>query len=763
MPILLLATNLFPSYTICGFIPETVPIKLEILMSYELDITGYLKSFENCISIIYTPPNISVRTFQSRNFLPIMLLTYSPNKTSVTGKLIGKTFSMQRRRNQSLNCWATFAILPEKEPTFNFKYTYYSFVSKSCFIETHFSSQYFVWVTNTKSFIKRDITKVNYGDSFSLREVIILDVNRLIGTLAMLHLQMEYYNIYHLSKPITGISATVEWYEIEGFPSDCFHQLNLLVKNVSRLNKYFWVAGGTFSQDIPDIRKLYGRIDFKSMQLSRKGYHNVALLTNFNGFVAFGLLQDVLHYDYKSLSPHHLVPPIQRLPRPSNTWPRFSFVPYDVQKFSFVSCYKVRSTYSTLTALTSPFDWEIWLFLVICFISISIILTILRKRLSSDGMLLIIGISLENSVLSSLSIYDLKKLSCNLDLPRIRAIIGIWTILVGTILTNWYKTYFTMEMIVPTKYESPWKSVMDVEDIQVLMPFNLLDEFESNLYKFIGFVLHGDFFRHQQFFSEILVRSEPIAKGYVGYKRNVVFQKMARRLVKIIIPYFGIGTDGRYYRNGTFSMYEFKFNQPLYNKSTLSESPLQPVSYRERDNKVVKRLSTCGKVALMDTKENIAAITAFLNDNSENIKYLRGEDTYFTAIRGWPIPPVRNSYVEQRLKLMITSGIFSHWETLYKLWKPVKVLGHYANWTHPRFDAVSKLDFNSKVITGFYIGGICLAICSFTFVLEFCWFNDSFNRRSLIICSSSFRSLSVEEADFERPGDFLPETSFRHH
>ncbi|OXA47396.1 hypothetical protein Fcan01_18012 [Folsomia candida] len=40
---------------------------------------------------------------------------------------------------------------------------------------------------------------------------------------------------------------------------------------------------------------------------------------------------------------------------------------------------------------------------------------------------------------------------------------------------------------------------------------------------------------------------------------------------------------------------------------------------------------------------------------------------------------------------------------------------------------------------------------------------DSFNRGSLILGSSSFRSLSVEEADFERRGDFLPETSFRHH
>lgn len=94
---------------------------------------------------------------------------------------------------------------------------------------------------------------------------------------------------------------------------------------------------------------------------------------------------------------------------------------------------------------------------------------------------------------------------------------------------------------------------------------------------------------------------------------------MAQRLVKMIRS----GTEGRYYGNGTFSIYEFKFDRPPYNKSTLSECPTQPVSYAERDNIIVKRLSTCGKVALMDTKENTMANTKFLNDNTENIRNLR--------------------------------------------------------------------------------------------------------------------------------------------
>lgn len=114
--------------------------------------------------------------------------------------------------------------------------------------------------------------------------------------------------------------------------------------------------------------------------------------------------------------------------------------------------------------------------------------------------------------------YYLKCPSWKRYLVALRAMMTIWTILVGIILTNWYKKCFTMEMMIPTRYESPWKSVMDIEDIKILLLFNLLDQYESHLYQFIGFTLQSDYFRYQFFFNEILVRSQPLAEEYRGSK-----------------------------------------------------------------------------------------------------------------------------------------------------------------------------------------------------------------------------------------------------
>lgn len=50
------------------------------------------------------------------------------------------------------------------------------------------------------------------------------------------------------------------------------------------------------------------------------------------------------------------------------------------------------------------------------------------------------------------------------------------------------------------------------------------------------------------------------------------------------------------------------------------------------------------------------------------------------------------------------------WNFLYKLWRPARLLGHYANWKGPNAEAVSRLDFSSKITTGFYVCLICLSI-----------------------------------------------------
>lgn len=114
----------------------------------------------------------------------------------------------------------------------------------------------------------------------------------------------------------------------------------------------------------------------------------------------------------------------------------------------------------------------------------------------------------------------------------------------------------------------------------------------------------------------------------------------------------------------------------------------------------------------MDTNENIAVITSFLNDHQQKVTYVKGDgDSLFSEIRGWLVAPVRDNYVEKRLKIFTSSGILTHWKIMYSMWKPIKLLGHYANWTGPKVEPVSRLNFSSKITTGFYVCGIGLIIC----------------------------------------------------
>lgn len=139
-------------------------------------------------------------------------------------------------------------------------------------------------------------------------------------------------------------------------------------------------------------------------------------------------------------------------------------------------------------------------------------------------------------------------------------------------------------------------------------------------------------------------------------------------------------------------------------------SPIKPIQYNETD-RLLAKLSTCEKISYLDTKENLALLLPFLNDNEANIKYLSGSETFLTKYCAWLIYPVRGSYVEKRLKIMFSSGIHAHWEAWFRIANPPKLFRHYANWTYPRFNGVSQLTYNSKVVTGFYICGICLVGC----------------------------------------------------
>ncbi|OXA46078.1 hypothetical protein Fcan01_19157 [Folsomia candida] len=661
----------------------------------QIKLTNYFTPFENCTIITYTTKHLEIR---ANNFVPIILIVYDQNTSSTTGFTITHKFSLQARRNPSFFCWATINILPEKGGGFDKKNLY--FMLQPSYIGANWASQYFIFVTTIPRVVQEHVRTLAVSVSLVLREVLIVDVKSLLKDSAI-----SYHNIYHIKAPVGGLEKSREWYHIAGLPSECFNRISSVSKNISNLNKYFWGMQQTFSRKVTDIRYIFKLFDVPRISNS---LHRIAKITSFDGFLAFWILQDVLTYKVNTVFLRHRIPPIARLTEYMGQQERFTFFNYDIQSFSFVSCYQIKSNSTTIfSGITSPFDSLSWTAIGISFIIVVLILTVTRGKFVSDGFFFIIAISLESSVPSS-GAASLSKQKCSGSY----FIIILWTFLVGTISSNWYKTAFTMEMIVPTMYTSPWKSVVDVEGSKILIPFILIDEYEHVMPP------PADFYRYKNFYLTILMKCERMVAQRAEYKR---LKKTAVNLISLLLPYFGMDADFRTVKNSTFTPYlSSPIEVPPYNKSALYDYPIQPIEYDEKDSYgITKTLSTCGKVALVDAKENIARITRFLNDNQEKIVYVKGDgDSFFASIRGWTMPPVRENYAEKRLKVMVTSGIFAHWEFLYKLWKPKKLLGDYANWTHPRYTAVSQLDFNSKITKIFYMCGLFLIICTFVLIGE---------------------------------------------
>ncbi|OXA41036.1 hypothetical protein Fcan01_24267 [Folsomia candida] len=662
---------------------------------------NYLYPFQNCTTMIFINKNLVWDTIMRPSSGPIILLSYDTKISLAPGVVIVRKFSKQMRRNSVPHCWATFTILPENEYlTLNRHHP--DFISHQPFMEANVWSQYFILVTAVPDVIQTYVKSEQVSSRLRQREVIIVDITHVINNGPKL--KMHYYNIYYIKNPTVGMGSSEQWYQIDCLPSDCFKHLIATEKNVSNLNKYFWASYASFgSAHKVNVRKLFGHTDIGPIQHSTLEYRRLANLTTFHGFLSFWVLQDMIEHNFSNCMPLHFITPIQGYGL--SAYGRFNFIIYDVHQHSYVSCYQVSSNSDILNALTSPLDGLSWTLLSTCFVTVVLILTGVfcasTSTVSSDRIFLVVGLTLESSVLLSRSIYEARFLRSRHELIGLYSIISVWILLVGTILTNWYKSWFTMEMIVPRTYKSPWTNVMDVEGFRILMPFSLVDEYDSLKVPTL------EHFLYQDFYSKLHYRFLRKSLESVNYKRLVAHQNIAKRLFSMLQPYFGLDENMRpgifAYRVGT---------PPVYNKSALQDYPIQPIEYNTGDTfEIARKLASCGKVALMDSKENIATITNFLNDNQKRRRYVNGDDDFFTEIRGWTFFPVRNSYAEERLKIMISSGIFAHWESLYKLWKPKKLLNHYANWSHPKVEAASRLDFDSKIITGFYVCGFCLLIC----------------------------------------------------
>ncbi|OXA47179.1 hypothetical protein Fcan01_18008 [Folsomia candida] len=670
----------------------------------------YLYPFQNCTTMLFTSKNFVWEVTNKASSAPIIFLNYDTRRTSRLGSIIYRKFSLQRRRNFAPHCWATSTILPENEYfTQNRKHPDFIGLQR-CFIDFNIWSQYFILVTNVPSAIQKYVKSEFVLSRLSLKEVIIVDITHFVGNGQKL--DMNYYNIYYTMSPSVGIDYSEPWYQIDCLPSDCFKQLTEIGKNVSRLNKYSWYTYSSFDgRNTRNVRDLFGHTDIGSIQLSTHDeYRRLANLTSFHGFLSFWILQDVVDHNFTNYTPLHYFTPIRRLSPDNHRG--INFIIYDLHSYSYVSCYKVSSNSGILNTLTSPFDRASWTLLGICCITVVAILTSVVSNCSnsvfSDSIFLVAGLTMESSVLLSRRIFEARFFGNKHESIGLYTIVGLWMILVGTILTNWYKSCFTIEMIVPRIYESPWTSVTDVEGIRILMPFSLQDQYDSQM------VDRAKYFLYKNFYIRLYFRCLEKSQENVAHKRLIAHAITARKLYDMLLPHFEISKKGE---RGIFA--PLVGNPPPYNQSALQDYPIHPVKYDKGDTfEIIKSLSTCGKVALMDSKENIATITNFLNDNQKKITYVKGDDDLFNEIRGWTIFPARYSYVEERLKLMISSGIFAHWEFIYNLWRPKKLLNYYANWSHPKLEAVSRLDFDSKITPGFYIYGICLILSTISLLVE---------------------------------------------
>lgn len=254
---------------------------------------------------------------------------------------------------------------------------------------------------------------------------------------------------------------------------------------------------------------------------------------------------------------------------------------------------------------------------------------------------------------------------------------------------------------------------MDVDGIKILMPLYLFNKYGKE-------GISANKRRYSNFYYEIFARAKRIVFGAGEGGHLGRYKKIARAMAEMILPYVGVPV-----KLETLSFHEWNLTEFNTSLQYLSKyHTVKPVEYDEKDSHgIVKTLSSCEKVALIDLKENIKATTSYLNDNEDKRTYVRVDgDTFFSVTRGWTFNPDRGRYIEKRIKVLMWSGIFKRWEIIYNLWRPKRLLHEYANWTHPRIDAVVKLDFNSKISPGFYICGVCLMICGlvlFTEILRF--------------------------------------------
>lgn len=329
--------------------------------------------------------------------------------------MLNKLSFILLRRNRVPICWATFAILPEKSGLLATKG---NFMLIPCFIPAFWPAQYFIWMATMARFeVQKFLRHAQVLLNLSLREIVIVDLNNLTGESSN-PLRMHYFNMYYIKTQPIGVDSSQNWYTIDCLPLNCLDKFGEVSKTVVKLNKYFWTSRKKLVyQHMNNFRTSSIRRD-----LSLEEHREIARSTSMSDFVSFWILQDEIGHDLRNATSLYFIPRIKRFG--SEATRGFSFHLYDVKKYSFASCYNVKASFDMISALTNPLDGASWTFLGISFAMVITILTALRTRSISNGLYTILGISLENSVLSR-TIFEVKSPRGKHDLIGIYGICGL--------------------------------------------------------------------------------------------------------------------------------------------------------------------------------------------------------------------------------------------------------------------------------------------------------------------------------------------------
>ncbi|OXA44943.1 hypothetical protein Fcan01_20224 [Folsomia candida] len=468
-----------------------------------LQINNHVKVFENCTNIIIIPQRI--RTIKLDR-APVIVT----NTTYQLSKSIQSTFSRQPRKNPSRHCWAVFEF-----PSKNVKVSRYFERLSTNLIHSFLSPQYLILITTSKFKLQHDMEKfVGHTSYYYARELIIIDLSRNpTGIRWPDQLEFYYYNIYHhVGLFVEGVLSK-SWFNFHCLTNQgplCFSNLQKIGKNVANMNKYFWRMGvGDNVDDAqlePSLTKWYD-------QGSNEWLMPVGL-SSIQQFVAFWVIQDSSQYAHLNITPIYRSPMLNKFDTLSNL---FHFIIQQVQRFSFLSCYKVKPEVFILTSLISPFDSESWLCIGLSVLIIILILSALLVPVGLEGGRVTIGICLENSVLDKLKSFE-ERFTGQHEIVGVRILIGMWVLLAGTALTNWYKSIFTMEITAPAAYHPSWQSLLDIEGVQVLLPFNfpMASGHESLGFRYMYFLVR---------INDVFARMAPI--GYVSPLTNEFINLMS--------------------------------------------------------------------------------------------------------------------------------------------------------------------------------------------------------------------------------------------